>query len=201
MEGGVTTRTAQTGLRRLVLIAATAGALSAGVAQAAQTLGPVTDDIGVVRIPKGAPIQIGGMWVLSGPDTALGLDQKRAVEIAIKDVGGKLLGHPLKLNAEDDPCATPRVARPRRPSWRPTRRPWWCLARPARRRDAGRADPVAGRHHRHLHILHRAGTDRGHAQARVRRLRPHRLQRQRAGQGRRHLCRQGAEAEDRRHHP
>ena len=100
----MTTRTAQTGLRRLVLIAATAGALSAGVAQAAQTLGPVTDDIGVVRIPKGAPIQIGGMWVLSGPDTALGLDQKRAVEIAIKDVDAKLLGHPLKLNAEDSLC-------------------------------------------------------------------------------------------------
>jgi hypothetical protein len=39
-------------------------------AWAAQTVGPVTDDIGVVRIPKGAPIQIGGACVLSGPDTA-----------------------------------------------------------------------------------------------------------------------------------
>jgi branched-chain amino acid transport system substrate-binding protein len=42
--------------------------------------------------------------VLSGADTALGLDEKRGVEIAFKDMGGKLLGHPLKLNAEDDGC-------------------------------------------------------------------------------------------------
>lgn len=75
-----------------------------GAALAAQTLGPVTDEIGVIRIPKNAPIQIGGMWVLSGADTALGLDEKRGVELAFKTVGGKLLDHPLKLNAEDDQC-------------------------------------------------------------------------------------------------
>ena len=73
-------------------------------AWAAQTLGPVTDDIGVIRIPKGAPIQIGGSWVLSGPDTASGLDQKRAVVIAFNELGNTLLGHPLKLDAEDDLC-------------------------------------------------------------------------------------------------
>ena len=70
----------------------------------AATVGPVTDDLGVVKIPKGAPIQFGGMWVLSGADTALGLDEKRGVEIAFKDLGGKVMGHPLKLNAEDDTC-------------------------------------------------------------------------------------------------
>jgi branched-chain amino acid transport system substrate-binding protein len=70
----------------------------------AATVGPVTDDLGVIRIAKGAPIQIGAYWVLSGADTALGLDEKRGVEIAFKVVGGKLLGHPLKLNAEDDGC-------------------------------------------------------------------------------------------------
>ncbi len=70
----------------------------------AVTVGPVTDDLGVIRIAKGAPIQIGAYWVLSGADTALGLDEKRGVEIAFKNVGGKLLGHPLKLNAEDDGC-------------------------------------------------------------------------------------------------
>lgn len=70
----------------------------------AQTVGPVTDDIGVIRVPKGAPIQIGGYWVLSGADTALGLDSKRGAELAIKDVGGKLLGHPIKFNVEDDGC-------------------------------------------------------------------------------------------------
>ncbi len=73
-------------------------------AQAAETKGPVTDEVGVFVIPKGAPIQIGGYWVLSGADTALGLDQKRAVEIAIKDAGGKLVGHPIKFSAEDSLC-------------------------------------------------------------------------------------------------
>jgi branched-chain amino acid transport system substrate-binding protein len=73
------------------------------VAQAAETKGPVTDEIGVLVIPKGAPIQIGGYWVLSGADTALGLDQKRAVEIAIKEKG-KLVGHPIKFSAEDSLC-------------------------------------------------------------------------------------------------
>jgi branched-chain amino acid transport system substrate-binding protein len=77
---------------------------ASGAVQAAQTLGPVTDPIGVVRVPKGAPIQIGGMWVISGPDTALGLDEQRGVQIAFQDLGGKLLGHPLKLNTEDDQC-------------------------------------------------------------------------------------------------
>jgi branched-chain amino acid transport system substrate-binding protein len=83
----------------LALAAATAVAPAMAV-----TVGPVTDDLGVVKIPKGAPIQFGGMWVLSGPDTALGLDEKRGVEIAFKDLGGKVMGHPLKLNAEDDTC-------------------------------------------------------------------------------------------------
>jgi len=70
----------------------------------AVTVGPVTDPIGVIKIPKGAPIQIGGYWVLSGPDSALGVDEKRAVEIAIKNIGGKLVGHPIKFSTEDDGC-------------------------------------------------------------------------------------------------
>ena len=56
---------------------------------AAATVGPVTDDLGVIRIAKGAPIQIGAYWVLSGADTALGLDEKRGVEIAFKDVAAR----------------------------------------------------------------------------------------------------------------
>ena len=83
-----------------------AAALAAAAPAAAQavTVGPVTDPIGVVRIPKGAPLQIGAYWVMSGPDSALGVDEKRAVEIAIKDIGGKLAGHPIKFNVEDDGC-------------------------------------------------------------------------------------------------
>ncbi len=70
----------------------------------AATLGPVTDPIGVVRIPKVAPIQIGGYWVMSGADTAMGLDSKRGAELAFRDIGNKLLNHPVKFTVEDDQC-------------------------------------------------------------------------------------------------
>src|SRR5579863_1400923 len=88
-----------------VCAALAAAALSgAPPASAAETKGPVTDDIGVLVIPKGAPIQIGAYWVMSGADSALGIDEKRGVEIAIKDQGGALVGHPIKLEVEDDLC-------------------------------------------------------------------------------------------------
>ena len=77
---------------------------AAPTAAMAVTVGPVTDPIGVVNIPKGAPIQIGSYWVMSGPDSALGVDEQRAVKIAIKDHGDKLLGHPIRLTTEDDGC-------------------------------------------------------------------------------------------------
>ena len=116
----------------------------------AATVGPVTDDLGVIRIAKGAPIQIGAYWVLSGADTALGLDEKRGVEIAFKDVGGKLLGHPLKLNAEDDQLQCRR--RPDRGDQAGGQsadgdRAWSCLLvappRPERRSSGSRASSIS----------------------------------------------------------
>jgi branched-chain amino acid transport system substrate-binding protein len=76
----------------------------APITQAAETKGPVTDDLGVVEISQGAPIVIGGYWTLSGPDTALGLDQKRSVEIAFDEIGNELVGHPIQFIAEDSQC-------------------------------------------------------------------------------------------------
>src|SRR5690348_12616383 len=93
-------------LRKLVFVSGVALCAAVGwlaAAQAAETKGPVTDEIGVLVIPKGAPIEIGGYWVLSGADTALGLDQKRAVEIAVKEKK-TLVGHPIKFSAEDSLC-------------------------------------------------------------------------------------------------
>jgi branched-chain amino acid transport system substrate-binding protein len=81
-------------------------AATAAPAMAAQTVGPVTDAIGVVSIPKGAPITIGGMWVLSGADTALGTDSKRGAEIAFKEAGNKILGRSIKFTVEDDQCSS-----------------------------------------------------------------------------------------------
>ena len=90
-------------LGRGVLVAMMYAGL-AGVATAA-TVGPVTDEIGVVKIPKGAPLQIGGYWVLSGADSALGVDQRRGAELALKDHDNKIAGHPIKLIAEDGLCS------------------------------------------------------------------------------------------------
>src|SRR5260370_42318966 len=70
----------------------------------AQAASPVKDELGVVTIPKGAPIVVGGMWVISGADTALGTDSKRGAEIAFKNAGNKILGHPIKFTVEDDQC-------------------------------------------------------------------------------------------------
>jgi branched-chain amino acid transport system substrate-binding protein len=67
-------------------------------------VGPVTDPIGVIRIPKGAPIQIGGYWVISGPDTALGTDSMRGAQVSFKDHGSAIDGHPIKFSVEDDGC-------------------------------------------------------------------------------------------------
>jgi len=93
--------------KQLVRSVTTALALSLGVAvgvPAAETMGPVTDEIGVVKINKGDPIFLGGYWVLSGPDTALGLDQKRAVEVVFDEWNNTVAGHPIRFFAEDTAC-------------------------------------------------------------------------------------------------
>ena len=71
----------------------------------AETSGPVTDDVGVVRIPKGQPILIGGLLVLSGPDSSLGVDASRGAQIAFDDQNDMLVGHPIKYLPEDGSCS------------------------------------------------------------------------------------------------
>jgi branched-chain amino acid transport system substrate-binding protein len=58
----------------------------------------------IVKIPKGQPIVIGTYHVLSGADTALGLDVQRGIVVAADDMGNKILGHPIKFMHEDDGC-------------------------------------------------------------------------------------------------
>jgi branched-chain amino acid transport system substrate-binding protein len=62
------------------------------------------DPMGVVKIKKGDPIHIACWMVVAGPDASLGTDTKRGVEIAVGDVGGKILGHPIKLTTQDTGC-------------------------------------------------------------------------------------------------
>lgn len=89
-------------IRLAALLLATA---LAGVPARAETVGPVTDDVGVVRIAKGQPIFIGGLLVLSGPDLSLGVDASRGAEIAFDDKKNMLVGHPIKYVPEDGQCS------------------------------------------------------------------------------------------------
>lgn len=88
-------------LRHAAVAALAAGALSVGAVQAAETKGPVTDDVGVIEIQKGQPVIIGSYIAIGGPESALGIDEKRAIEIALDEVDWKIAGHPVKLNVED----------------------------------------------------------------------------------------------------
>jgi branched-chain amino acid transport system substrate-binding protein len=63
-----------------------------------------TDPLGVVNIKPGEPIHLAYWFVVAGPDASLGTDTMRGAEIAIDDVGGKLLDHPVKLTGEDTGC-------------------------------------------------------------------------------------------------
>ena len=90
--------------RKSLAAAALAATLLAGAARA-ETAGPITDDVGVVKIAKGQPILIGGLMVLSGPDLALGLDASRGAEIAFDDRQNMVAGHPIKYLPEDGQCS------------------------------------------------------------------------------------------------
>ena len=94
---------AKLNIKALVAAAGIAAGAISGVS--AETLGPVTDPLGVVKIPKGAPIHIGGYWTLSGPDVDIGLDQKRGAEIAMDDRGNAVAGHPIEFHTEDSHCS------------------------------------------------------------------------------------------------
>ncbi|MBM3182013.1 MAG: branched-chain amino acid ABC transporter substrate-binding protein [Chloroflexi bacterium] len=63
-----------------------------------------TDPLGCVKVAPGEPVHIAYWGVLSGPDSSLGEDSKRGVEIAIDDKGGKVLGHDVLLTTEDGGC-------------------------------------------------------------------------------------------------
>ena len=76
----------------------------AAVPAHAVKVGPVDDPLGVVKVTKGQPIVIGGTWVLSGADTALGLDSKRGAEVYFDQVKNTVAGHPIRFIVEDDGC-------------------------------------------------------------------------------------------------
>jgi len=64
-----------------------------------------TDSIGCVEVKSGDPIHIAYAMVIAGPDATLGIDSRNGAEIAIDEKGGKLLGHDIKFDGEDDGCS------------------------------------------------------------------------------------------------
>jgi branched-chain amino acid transport system substrate-binding protein len=62
------------------------------------------DPLGEWVIGPDEPIKIAAHQAISGDTIDLGTDQVRAVEIAIEDRDGELMGHPIELTVEDDEC-------------------------------------------------------------------------------------------------
>jgi hypothetical protein len=95
----------------------------------------VKDPIGVVKLRAGEPIHIAYWVVISGPNTSLGTDVVRGIEIAVDTFGGSIKGWPLKISGQDAGCrmpaAVPKAARPQQPGWQPTRPLWRPSAPPA----------------------------------------------------------------------
>lgn len=92
-------------LRHAVRCACLGAAFLAALPAWAETVGPVTDAIGVVRIPKGEPILVGGLLVQTGPDLSLGTDEMRGAQIAFADAKDMVAGHPLRFQVEDSGCS------------------------------------------------------------------------------------------------
>lgn len=93
-------------MKRLLALFAVVLVLAAGQCPpaAGPAFEPPADEIGIVTIKPGEPIHIAYWFVVSGPDASLGEDTKRGIEIAVDDMGGKLLGRDIKLTGEDELC-------------------------------------------------------------------------------------------------
>jgi branched-chain amino acid transport system substrate-binding protein len=72
---------------------------------AASTAGNCTDPLGCVEVAAGDPIKIGYALVTAGPNSSLGEDSVRGIEIAVDDMGGEIMGHPVEIVGEDTGCS------------------------------------------------------------------------------------------------
>lgn len=70
------------------------------------------DEFGCVVVAPGDPIKVGSLLVISGPDSALGLDSQYGIELALDyadgafdDANVQIAGHDVTLVAEDDGCS------------------------------------------------------------------------------------------------
>ncbi|MBW7883493.1 MAG: branched-chain amino acid ABC transporter substrate-binding protein [Caldilineaceae bacterium] len=85
---------------------ATEAATEAAATEEAAAGGFTCDDpLGCVEVKAGDPIKVGYALVVSGANESLGVDSVRGIELAVADVGGELLGHPVQIVGEDDGCS------------------------------------------------------------------------------------------------
>ena len=82
-----------------------ATATAEGDAAAAPTDGSCADPLGCVEVAAGDPIKIGYALVTAGPNSSLGEDSVRGIEIAVDDMGGEIMGHPVEIVGEDTGCS------------------------------------------------------------------------------------------------
>jgi ABC-type branched-subunit amino acid transport system substrate-binding protein len=64
-----------------------------------------SDALGCVAIGAGEPILVGTILATSGPVAFAGEESLAAIELAMAESGGELLGHPIDLVSEDSRCA------------------------------------------------------------------------------------------------
>jgi branched-chain amino acid transport system substrate-binding protein len=65
-----------------------------------------TDPLGCVKIGPTDPIHIAYLLAITGPNSAIGIDSRNGVEIAIDDTGREILGHAIQFDGEDGGCTT-----------------------------------------------------------------------------------------------
>ncbi len=65
----------------------------------------VKDPIGVVKLRPGEPIHVAYWVVISGPNTSLGTDIFRGIELAVDEFGGQIKGWPIKITGQDAGCS------------------------------------------------------------------------------------------------
>lgn len=85
--------------------AATEAPAEEAAAEEAAAAGGCTDALGCVEVAAGDPIKIGYALVTAGPNASLGEDSVRGIEIAVDNLGGEILGHPVEIVGEDTGCS------------------------------------------------------------------------------------------------
>jgi branched-chain amino acid transport system substrate-binding protein len=91
--------------KRVLFIISTLMVLSMLIAACAPAAAECTDSIGCVEVKSGDPVHIAYAMVTSGSDATLGIDSRNGAEIAVDDHGGKVLGHDIKFDGEDELCS------------------------------------------------------------------------------------------------